>query len=173
MFEGDICVEGEVITGTRNIQGKIMVIKFKDCQVTHGDRVLFHPDWGVYDMAVGKDVLAAYSGVADPNRFPLVAPKEKDSIIEKPLPPLNEIYAVIRQLRIQNQAKEKQLDSFLELLQTDGKADGWLAALEICELATTQGFEKVAKDSLSYLKQLQKKYPKLKTPIGDGLRLLD
>lgn len=172
VFEGNICVEGEVITGTRNIQGKIMTIKFKDCRVTHGDSVLYHPDWGIYDLAVGKEVLAAYSGVADPDRFPLVPPQEKNSTTEKPLPPLNEVYTAVRQLRKQNQAKENQLDSFLELLQTDGKADGWLAVLEICELATDQGFEKVIKNSLGYLKQLQKKYPELKIPIDDGLKLL-
>ena len=28
-FEGDIKVSGEIITGTRNIQGKILLIKFK------------------------------------------------------------------------------------------------------------------------------------------------
>ena len=33
-------------------------------------------------------------------------------------------------------------------------------------------FEKVIKNSLGYLKQLQKKYPELKIPIDDGLKLL-
>ena len=73
-----------MVTGTRNIQGKIMVVKFKDCRVTHGDKVLFHPDWGVYDLAVGKEVVAAYSGVADPDRFPLDAPtKETPRVVMK------------------------------------------------------------------------------------------
>ena len=171
-FEGDICVEGEVVTGTRNIQGKIMVVKFKDCRVTHGDKVLFHPDWGVYDMAVGKEVVAAYSGVADPDRFPLDAPT-KETQPEKPLPPLNEVYAAVRQLRNQNQAKEEQQASFLELLQTDGKADGWLAVLEICEWAQHSGYVQLAKDSRKYLKKLQRQYPELQVPIDDGLLLLD
>ena len=171
-FEGDICVEGEVVTGTRNIQGKIMVVKFKDCRVTHGDKVLFHPDWGVYDMAVGKEVVAAFSGVADPDRFPLDA-HTKETQPEKPLPPLNEVYAAVRQLRNQNQAKEEQLASFLELLQTDGKADGWLAVLEICEWAQHSGYVQVAKDSREYLQQLQRQYSELRVPIDDGLLLLE
>lgn len=171
-FEGGICVEGEVVTGTRNVQGKIMVVKFKNCKVTHGDKVLFHPDWGVYDMAVGKEVVAAFSGVADPNRFPLVSPTEAKQP-EKPLPPLNEVYAAIRQLRSQNQAKEEQLASFLELLQTDGKADGWLAVLEICEWTAHSGYDQVAKNSLDYLQQLKEKHPELQVPIDDGLLLLD
>ncbi|MGB0260160.1 MAG: aromatic amino acid hydroxylase [Flavobacteriaceae bacterium] len=171
-FEGDICVEGEVVTGTRNIQGKIMVVKFKNCRVTHGDKVLFHPDWGVYDMAVGKEVVAAYSGVADPDRFPLDAPT-KETQPEKLLPPLNEVYAAVRQLRNQNQAKEEQQASFLELLQTDGKADGWLAVLEICEWAQHSGYVQLAKDSRKYLKKLQRQYPELQVPIDDGLLLLE
>lgn len=171
-FEGGICVEGEVVTGTRNIQGKIMVVKFKNCRVTHGVKVLFHPDWGVYDMAVGKEVVAAYSGVADPDRFPLNVPI-KETQPEKPLPPLNEVYAAVRQLRNQNQAKEEQLASFLELLQTDGKADGWLAVLEICEWAQHSGYVQLTKDSREYLKKLQLQYPELQLPIDDGLLLLE
>ena len=149
-----------------------MVVKFKDCRVTHGDKVLFHPDWGVYDLAVGKEVVAAYSGVADPDRFPLDAPT-KETQPEKPLPPLNEVYAAVRQLRNQNQAKEEQQASFLELLQTDGKADGWLAVLEICEWAAHSGYDQVAINSLNYLQQLKEKHPELQVPIDDGLLLLD
>ncbi|RZJ59976.1 MAG: aromatic amino acid hydroxylase, partial [Flavobacterium sp.] len=52
-FEGDITVSGEIITGTRNIQGKIIIISFRDCTVMHNDTVLFQPEWGIYDMAVG------------------------------------------------------------------------------------------------------------------------
>jgi phenylalanine-4-hydroxylase len=35
-FEGNIKVSGEIITGTRNLQGEILLIKFKNCTVTHG-----------------------------------------------------------------------------------------------------------------------------------------
>jgi hypothetical protein len=28
---------------------------FKNCTVTHGETILFQPDEGVYDMAVGKE----------------------------------------------------------------------------------------------------------------------
>jgi phenylalanine-4-hydroxylase len=57
-FEGGI-VEGEIVTGSRNLQGEITLIRFKNCTVTHGKTVLFQPEWGVYDMAVGKKVTSA------------------------------------------------------------------------------------------------------------------
>ena len=68
-FEGGIKVKGDVITGTRDLRGRILLITFKNCTVTYFDKVLFQPDWGIYDMAIGKEVVAAYSGPADVNSF--------------------------------------------------------------------------------------------------------
>ena len=64
-FEGGITVEGEVITGTRNRAGKVLIVSFKNCTVKHYDEVLFHPDWGIYDMAIGKSIVSAFAGPAD------------------------------------------------------------------------------------------------------------
>lgn len=92
-FEGGILVEGEVITGIRNLQGKILLIRFKHCIVKHLERVLFHPDWGVYNMAIGKEIVSGYAGPADINSFDLVQHKVdmgsmavgsvKDAVLEK------------------------------------------------------------------------------------------
>ena len=71
-FEGNIKVTGEIVTGTRNLQGEILLIKFKNCTVTHNDTVLFRPEWGIYDMAVGKKVISAFSGPADVNSFDMI-----------------------------------------------------------------------------------------------------
>lgn len=64
-FEGGVRVQGVIITGTRNLQGKIMLIKLNNCRVTLGEEVLFDPRWGVYDMAVGKKVTSVFAGPAD------------------------------------------------------------------------------------------------------------
>ncbi len=40
-FEGNIVVSGEIITGSRNLQGEIILISFKNCTVTHGETILF------------------------------------------------------------------------------------------------------------------------------------
>jgi len=68
-FEGNIVVKGEIITGSRNLQGEIILISFKNCTVTYGETVLFQPEWGIYDMAVGKKIVSAFSGPADSNSF--------------------------------------------------------------------------------------------------------
>ena len=72
-FEGDITVKGEIITGSRNLHGEIILISLKNCTVTHGENILFRPEWGNYDMAVGKKVVSAFSGPADVNSFDLIS----------------------------------------------------------------------------------------------------
>ena len=61
-FEGGIKVEGEIITGKRDLQGKIILISFNNCLVTHNETVLFDPSWGVYDMAIGNHITSAFAG---------------------------------------------------------------------------------------------------------------
>ena len=68
-MKSGVIVEGKAITGTRDLRGKILIISFEDCTVTYKDEVLFQPEWGIYDMAVGKEVVSAYSGPADVDSF--------------------------------------------------------------------------------------------------------
>src|SRR5690606_30964305 len=102
-FEGDITVSGEIITGTRNIQGKIILISFKDCTVTYKDKVLFQPEWGIYDMAVGKKVVSAYSGPADVRSFDLITHVPSSKTIKAKKSPeraeLEDLYQNIRNTR--------------------------------------------------------------------------
>jgi phenylalanine-4-hydroxylase len=49
-FEGNITVEGEIITGSEIYKEKLSLSVLK-LAVTHGKTILFQPEWGVYDMA--------------------------------------------------------------------------------------------------------------------------
>src|SRR5690606_29437015 len=71
-FEDDIKVSSEIIRGSRNLRGEIILISFKNCTVTHNDTILFQPEWGTYDMAVGKKIVSAFSGPADINSFDMI-----------------------------------------------------------------------------------------------------
>jgi len=81
-FEGGVCVEGKIVTGKRDIRGKIQLITFKECRVTYGDEVLFDPSWGVYDMAVGKSLVSAFAGPADDKSFKNIH-KKSDTVTQK------------------------------------------------------------------------------------------
>ncbi len=136
-FERGITIEGEIITGKRNLQGKIILISFKNCTVRSGDEVLFHPSWGVYDMAVGASISSAFSGLADPNSFGLSydPPKEKTHKIkyspkeEK----LHSLYSEIRQMRNNNKINLEKMGIIFDELISDYPKD-WLLSLEIYEL---------------------------------------
>src|SRR5690606_23009569 len=56
-FEGGVKINGEVITGTRNLKGEIILITLANCTVTHGNKILFRPDQGFYHMAVGESIV--------------------------------------------------------------------------------------------------------------------
>jgi phenylalanine-4-hydroxylase len=52
-----------------------LILSFADCSVTdlHG-RILFAPEWGRYDLAVGATVTSVYGGVADREKRQLYKP---------------------------------------------------------------------------------------------------
>ena len=120
-FEGGIKVVGEVITGTRDLRGRIQLVSFRNCTVTHGEKVLFHPDWGIYDMAVGKEIKAAYSGPADVNSFEDLGKvsetkthKIKYSDNQKKLYAL---YNDVRVMREENKVSEEKIKNIFSKLQ--------------------------------------------------------
>ncbi|MCA0933173.1 aromatic amino acid hydroxylase [Lutimonas saemankumensis] len=155
-FEGGVTVEGEIITGKRNLQGKIILISFRNCKVTLKDEILFHPDWGIYDMAVGESVISAFSGIADPNSFgqQFEVPKEKTHKItysENELA-LFDLYQEIRDYRNQKRKDEKFLRRIFKSVQSEYPHD-WLLALEIYELADPVQ-DSILRDEISrYLEQ--------------------
>lgn len=52
-----------------------LLLSFEDCSVTDLDgRVLFSPDWGVYDLAVGATITSVFGGVADREKRQLFRP---------------------------------------------------------------------------------------------------
>jgi phenylalanine-4-hydroxylase len=77
-FESGVVIEGRLVRVIRKT-GKIILMSFDNCTVRYQDKVLFEPGWGVYDMAVGSEIISGFSGPADPNAFGLSyeAPKEK------------------------------------------------------------------------------------------------
>ncbi len=172
-FEGGIKVVGEVITGTRDLRGKILLISFKNCTVSYHDKILFHPSWGIYDMAVGKEIIAAFSGPADVKSFQdthkvstTKTHKIRYSNHEKELYAL---YEKVRNLRDKELETEKEISSVFSTVVSKFNTD-WLLALELYEIAYKKQY-RIEEEIRKYLKELQKhkNYNKL---IQNGLNLL-
>ena len=172
-FTGGVIVSGEVITGTRDLRGRILLISFKNCTVTYKDQVLFEPSWGIYDMAVGKEVVSAYAGPADINSFEdlgkISETKTQKIRYSKSEKELYQLYKKVRDLREDDLINEDQLKEIFEVLQKKYKND-WLLALELYELAFQKDFltQKVFLKHLQILKE-NDMFTKL---ISDGLELI-
>ncbi len=174
-FEGGIKVEGEIITGTRNLQGKILLISFKNCTVKYGDEILFKPEWGIYDMAVGKDIIAAFSGPADMNSFDLIThiPSEKTIKVKKSKSQLD-LENLYQQVRNEKEGKNATF-SLIEILETvkTNHSDDWLLSVELYELAKDKNDEIAPKHILNHLENLKTSRPNIAHLINDGIALVD
>lgn len=171
-FEGDIKVSGEIITGSRNLQGEIIIISFKNCTVTHNDTVLFQPEWGTYDMAVGKKIVSAFSGPADINSFDMIThvPTTKTIKAKKSAEreALEMLYEKVRTYREQHSTEN------LEVILSDliqNHPQDWLLTLEIVELSKQNNSDLYNK-SLDHLLKVKEQRPEIAHLVNNGLNLL-
>ncbi len=172
-FEGGIKVVGDVITGTRDLRGRILLISLKNCTVTHGDTFLFKPAWGIYDMAIGKEIVSAYSGPADVNSFENLGKvsetKTHKISYSSHQKELYNLYEEVREIRKTNNVTEEKITALFNQLKTKFSKD-WLLNLEIYELALQNNFS-IQKEILTHLLNLQKNI-EFRKLIKNGLDLL-
>ena len=173
-FEGNITVKGEIITGSRNLQGEILLIKFKNCTVTHNDTVLFQPEWGIYDMAVGKKVISAYSGPADVNSFDMInhvpssqTIKQKKSTEREEL---EKLYLSVRNIREGKPASTTLKEAFASV--SAGHPNDWLLSVEIAELAKKEENSDLVDKVLNHLEKVKSNRPEVAHLIDNGLELI-
>ena len=173
-FEGNITVSGEIITGSRNLRGEIILISFKNCTVTHNETILFHPDWGKYDMAVGKKIISAFSGPADVNSFDLITHVPSSETIKSKKTAekteLEHLYQNIRNLR-EGKTSELPLETVFEIVSEKHPND-WLLSVEIAELLQKKTNEILLQKVLSNLEKIKKNRPAVVHLISGGLDLI-
>jgi len=173
-FEGNITVSGEIITGSRNLRGEIILISFKNCTVTQNETILFHPDWGKYDMAVGKKIISAFSGPADVNSFDLITHVPSSETIKSKKTTekteLEHLYQNVRNLR-EGKTSELSLETVFEIVSEKHPND-WLLSVEIAELLQKNGNEILLQKVISHLEKIKKNRPAVVHLISGGLDLL-
>ena len=173
-FEGNIKVVGEIITGKRNLHGEIILISFKNCTVTHGETVLFRPEWGTYDMAVGKKLVSAFSGPADVNSFDLIAHVPSSKTIKastsEERDALEVLYHTVRNIR-ETKDTTTSLAPIFEKLKEEHSND-WLLCVELAELLKARNETQLLTEILSHLENLKKQRPEVAQLISNGLELI-
>ena len=173
-FEGDVTVTGEIITGSRNLQGEIIIISFKNCTVMHNQTPLFLPEWGIYDMAVGKKVTSAFSGPADVNSFDMITHVQKSATI-KPTKShqktaLEKLYQQVRNIREGNDGNSS-LKNIFQDLKLNHPTD-WLLALEIAEILSGLNEQNLMQEVLIYLEILKESRKDISHLVAGGLKLI-
>ena len=173
-FEGDIKITGEIVTGTRNLQGKILLIKFKNCTVTQGEKVLFQPEWGIYDMAVGKEVISAFSGPADVNSFDMIShvPSSK-TIKHKKSTEREELENLYRNVRLLREGKNASItlkEAFGAV--SSNHPNDWLLSIEIAEMAYNSHNNDLVDKVVNHLENVKSKRPEVAHLIKNGMELI-
>ena len=174
-FEGGILVRGVIITGKRDIKGKIQLISFKDCSVKYKDEILFEPDWGIYDMAVGKDVVSVFAGPADDDSFldnyKLPTSTSEQIVYDDKSLHLHKLYAEVKEIRQSGGNIELQKINGIYNQIISNYHDEWLILIEIYEVLYETKYE--LRDSVKKSLLDLKKNNKFTDLIENGLKLIE
>lgn len=179
-FESGITVKGLNVTGMRNLRGELMLIQFTDCTVKYHDEVLFSPEMGDFDMAVGKEIISAFAGAADYRSFDLTTHVSSSETIRVPLSEkekdLNGLYRKVREIREEDcnphpsPESINQLQSIFKSIGNNHPTD-WLLPLEIYELISITP-SPFGEEVLQHIVNLKRQRPRVAHLIDGGLALL-
>src|SRR6202043_2352190 len=174
-FESGVTVEGK-IDKLVNRDGKLLVITFSNCTAKYGDRILFDPAWGTYDMAVGDRITSVFNGAADKDAYNQVAlvPKERTIKVSSDAKRkrLENLYAQVRKIRERKTGYER-LGEIWETQQAEHPED-WLLSMEIFEILATTDQQPALKTKIEkFLNEKKAATKDLSTLIGWGFRLVE
>jgi phenylalanine-4-hydroxylase len=173
-FESGIVVTGRVEQLVRR-DGKLLLITFSNCSVKLGERVLFDPAWGEYDMAVGERITSVFNGAADKDAYLEVALVPKERTIKAPSDAkrkkLESLYQQVRDIRTRKTGYER-LGEIWETQQAEHPED-WLLSMEIYEMLEEIEEQKPLQHRIAQFLNSRKTEDKdLSTLIEWGFRLV-
>ncbi|MEX2639214.1 MAG: aromatic amino acid hydroxylase [Balneolales bacterium] len=176
-FESGITVQGR-LKEMISREGKIILMSFDRCTVTApSGPVLFQPQGGLFDMAVGEHIASAWSGTADKEQFNVYPPKStrtaiKDDFTEEELR-LFDLYRTTRRLREHNAYTHRDIGQVYSAVK-DGYPREWLIRLELLELLNRTDTPMELQDRIrGDLDQLKRHSDVYEDVITAGLEFMD
>jgi len=174
-FESGIKVVG-IVKDIITEKGKLILIAFNDCTVTERNgNILFKPEWGIYDMAIGESIVSVFNGAADKDAYEeitLISTEKTHHITydDKTLK-LHSLYQTVREIRESGENLD-QLDEIFLQLKTNHRQD-WLCALEILEIIYHKKiYHQLEKEIQVYLEIKAGKELDHTKLINDGLHVI-
>jgi phenylalanine-4-hydroxylase len=136
-YESGLTVSGKVkrLTFSKN---RLVILALTKATVLLGTDILYDPNWGPFDMAIGSTVESVFGGPADRAKYgptedfkASILPKKKYSDQEKRL---HEYYKKVALLRANSKYDLNTIKNLYRKLQSEAHND-WLIRFEILELA--------------------------------------
>ncbi|NRF41009.1 aromatic amino acid hydroxylase [Pedobacter foliorum] len=176
IFESGIHVAGLVKDIIKH-NDKLILIVLEDCTVKESNgNILFQPEWGIYDMAIGATIISVYNGAADKGAYEEithVSDKQTHQVsYDEKTEKLHNIYKNVRAIR-EHEVDFEQLRDLFKKVKTEHRQD-WLAALEMMEiLHHKQLFPDLEKEIRNYLELKSENEIEHKKLINDGLHVIE
>ena len=151
-FASGWVLKGKLIEGVFK-DNKLILLRFKDCQVYRGDHIYYEPSWGVFDLALSEKICSVFGGPAD--RF-AYGDLEDFEVAHVPsgvfTEEQKEVFFFYRKVREVRESSDNQLNLFKTLIEEYKKRflKHWLVGVELLELAYI--FKKPEKEK-QFLKQ--------------------
>lgn len=173
-YQSGVRVRGTFINSIHDAAKKaVLIVRLSDCRVTIGDDVLFQPEWGIYDMAVGRSIKSVYSGPADRAAY-----GEAEDFVRKTVQPRqyteNEKALHALYLRLSTARREQTRDQWPNIIDVVSHdlsrlaQDEWLLRLELVEMAK-QVDAKLAERELKILHAMAVRNPEIRNRIAESL----
>jgi phenylalanine-4-hydroxylase len=135
-YVSGVVVDGNLLSIERRDQKNIL-FSLENCSVSGPQQeLLFDPEWGQYDMAIGTEIVSVYGGSADPSAYPLhgppserTAPRNWSESEQR----LFRFYADVKKLRHSNPRNLNAINSLVSEI-SDQYPKEWLLLFECYEL---------------------------------------
>jgi len=149
--------------------GKLIILRFAECEVSYQGKILYQPSWGLYDMAVGSRIVSCYSGPADPVAFGLnfTPPTEKTHKLQH-TEKATHLFTLYQKVRDARENMDTQtLPEIWKEIRTH-HPDDWLCALEILEILNSRKKDPLYKEIKHFLDCRKSENDSLRKLIEDG-----
>lgn len=173
-YDSGVLIKGEF---EKEVEiGSTRILTLKKATVTYNHQILFHPEWGSYDICFGSLIKSVFGGPADRKSYGettdfIAARVSMPKYSEEDLK-IFQIYNEISLLRKKTKVPDLEIENILNDILKLKNAE-WLMFLDLYEISKNQNNSSVLSEKImSYLVELKNMSSKNSELITEGLNLI-